>query len=454
VPLVLVFVALLGGVIGYFDFGGRSFSFSWIDGVAVAVCIAGVVQVWRRRRIRLDLSLAAYAWILGTVGLQVVVLDGVWDLVGGASRFLVPALLVLGLSQLLPDDAAATKEPPWQWPWVIGGFGSVLGVWTVVQFVRGLLDPSREELYEVKNAVVVPMGASNYLGAFLLVALVVSATFTLRDRRHLLPCTLTGAGLLATLSRGALLALFAVATVSAIWSRARRTLVALAGLLLAVAAAAAVVTLLPPGGAAGDLTELPALGPPTAGAPLEATGQTRADDPVGARTGLSGVIGGEVRGRLHLFRSAWSAFLDHPLLGVGLNRVADTNAVDGVGHPNVHNLVLHSLAELGLLGTVAYLALYVLLVARIVRIPQPLERRALGTAVAALVLHAQVEAIASTRAAEVLLAVTLVLAATRSGYGVRLLPDTGAGGVHHRAGEGRTAEPGVRSSAGAATASS
>jgi hypothetical protein len=409
VPLLIVFAALLGGVIGHFDFGGRLFSFSWIDGVAVGVLAAGAVSAWRRRQVRLDPVLLAYAGILGVVALQVALFDGVWDLVGGATRFMVPTMLVAGLSQLLPDSARTAERPPWRWPMVVGAFGTTLAVWTTVQAARGFLDPARSELYEIKAAIVVPMGASNYLASFLLVAFVVSAAFVARDRRYLVPAAVCGIGLFATLSRGAMLALFVVVLLAAVLGRSRHVLAAGTAVVLGSAAVAVGLAVFPVSEPAAPVGPTPV--------PVTEAEQPDADEGSG-RNGLA-VLGGEVPGRLHLFRTAWTAFREHPVLGVGMNRVATTNAIDGIGHPNVHNLLLHSLVSIGLLGTAGYIALYVVLVLRIRRMPQRTERLALGFGLLALLLHAQVEAVAFTRAAEVLLAVMLCVAAVRTGVPVR-----------------------------------
>ncbi len=80
-------------------------------------------------------------------------------------------------------------------------------------------------------------------------------------------------------------------------------------------------------------------------------------------------IGADALGaRLHLWRSAWSGFLEQPLLGVGLEsfdllydrsfRAEDYLASGHAHHDRAHNVLLGALAETGVLGLAAYLAFW------------------------------------------------------------------------------------------------
>ncbi len=70
------------------------------------------------------------------------------------------------------------------------------------------------------------------------------------------------------------------------------------------------------------------------------------------------------RGRIYIYKAAWAIFRDHPWFGVGLGtfwlnweayRSPDLAGMPGVSH--AHNLVLHLLAETGLVGTTLFVTL-------------------------------------------------------------------------------------------------
>ena len=70
---------------------------------------------------------------------------------------------------------------------------------------------------------------------------------------------------------------------------------------------------------------------------------------------------------------------------------------------------------MGLLGTVPYLALWVLLAMRLYRMMPGAPRLALGLGAAGFFLHAQIEAVSFTRAGETVLAILLVTTAAHAG---------------------------------------
>jgi O-antigen ligase len=84
-------------------------------------------------------------------------------------------------------------------------------------------------------------------------------------------------------------------------------------------------------------------------------------------------------------------------------------------HVNAHNLLIHALVTTGLLGAIAYLALWWFLARRTTRsiLAGDPEGAALMAAAIALFVHAAAEALAYTRAVEALLAAMLAIAATR-----------------------------------------
>ena len=384
-PLTLVLAALLVGRLGGVSLAGREFVVSGIDVAAVLVGAAGLVVAWRRRSARVDVVVGAYAAMLAVIAIQVALLDDRAEIVGGSSRFVVPLLLVVGLSQLWPaastTDAAGTgtrsggpwppgERPAWRWPAQLAGFGVVLAAWVAVEVVAGVLDPARDRFYEIKNAVDIPLGASNYLAAFLLVAALVAGVHARRDRRLLVASVVASLGVLLTLSRGAVIAGLGTVALGALVGGSprtrRRVAVAVGVAAVAVGAFLAVVT--------------PDFGD-----------------------------------RAALYDRALDTFLAEPVLGHGLNRFEEVSAGLAAPHVNAHNLELHALATTGILGALAYLAIWGVLAVRLWRAGRGPERDALALAATALFLHAQVEALAYSRAVEALLAVLVVLAGTLPG---------------------------------------
>jgi hypothetical protein len=392
VPAV-VLASLLLGVAFTVELAGRPFVVSWIDLTAYAVGAAAVVCAVRRGRLVVDHALAAYAAFLLVVALQAAVAEQPLELLGGASRFVTAAAVLVAAGQAFGAAAGAppatptrSDRPPWVAPLL--AFGAVLGAWVVVRLLVALTDPALGGFYAVKNAVVTPLGASNTLAGYLVVPTAAGAVLARYDRRVLLPAGLSAAGVVATLSRGAVAALLVTALGLAGAALLRRRRAA----LLAVAGAVATVVVL-------------------AGAVVLAGGEPVAD------TRLGGVTAGSPDGRLALWRTAAGAVVDAPLLGVGLNRLPTVTAGLAQPHDHAHNLELHALAESGLVGGLAYLALWGLLAWRLWRArPGPL-RDALAAGALALFLHAQVEALSYQRGIEVLVALLLAAGAALPGAG-------------------------------------
>ncbi len=97
--------------------------------------------------------------------------------------------------------------------------------------------------------------------------------------------------------------------------------------------------------------------------------------------------GGTVRTRLFLWQTAWYAFTQHPLLGVGPGSFRSFYEIFPTLHLNrlfyfvkglsAHNLLLHYLAETGILGASALVALFVnqfRLARRVWKAPHPVNR--------------------------------------------------------------------------------
>lgn len=384
-PLGLVLVGLLSGAVGTAQLAGRPVTLNWIDLVGVGLLLVATRRALHRRQFVVDRAVVAYGLFLAVAAVQVVVRDDPAEILTGMVRFALAAAVLIALEQLLPtltDEGAADaslqpQDGRWHWPVWLASFGAVLAVLVLLDSATAYLVAGKRDFYDLKNAVAVPLGASNYLAAFLMVTLVTTVVHVRRYRWLVAPAVLVLLGLVATLSRGALVALVATAVIAVIARWSER---------LAVGTAVAVAVV---------LTVAPLV------VPVETT-----DDLPGATA---------VFNRLEQFEASVEAFVDAPLIGVGLNRYQEVVVADASArHDNAHNLTLHALAETGLLGALSYLALWALLVARILRMDRCPTRTAIGLATTALFFHAQVEALAYTRAVDVLVAVMLALTASRA----------------------------------------
>lgn len=402
--IAVVLLALLAGTWGVVTVGPATVGLNPVDGVALALAVAGAVVAWRRRELRVDLAVLGYVALVLVALVQVLVLPEPWQVATGAGRLTVPALLLLGLSQLRPDRG-------WTTGFAVGG-SALVGL-VVVGLVRGAGDPAVASFYDLKHHVVTPLGASNLVAAVLVVAFLVllGAAFRAEEvrRSQVLSALalLAAVGLAATLSRGAAVAVGVTVLVGAVVVRSTRMVVVTAA--CAVVAAGSVVLLTSPlddgpttvvtAAAASDQAEA---------APPVVTGPTRLDavarSAAGARLGDRG----------HLARTAGRAVGDRPLTGVGLNRF-DTAAGHGLAHDHAHNLGLHVAATTGIPGLLAYLAVWALLVWRLVRLPSGPVRTAVALAAAGLFLHSQIEALVLTRTHEVLLALLLAVSGAQAG---------------------------------------
>jgi hypothetical protein len=379
--LAVLLASLLVGALLTVPVGGRGFVISGVDVAAVGLAVTGVVVARRRRQLVVDRAMLAYAGLLAVVVVQFVVVDDRLNLLGGASRFVGPVLILFGLSQLLRSDddvgLASGGGNELRWPELFAAFGGVLAIWIGVLLLRGLADPAAETFYDVKNTISMPLGASNYVAAFVLVPAVALVALGLWQRRYLAMAVLPVLGVVGTLSRGAFLG-FA------------------AGIVVAVAARI---------GAKAATVVAAALGSTVLVASV-ALGVLGTSIPVTAST---------VAGRLVLLEAAWDGFLANPILGVGLNNILEVTGSLAEPHVNAHNLLIHALVTTGILGAVAYLALWWMLGRRtaLSMFAGDAEAAAMAAAAAALFVHAAAEALAYTRAVEALLAAMLAIAATR-----------------------------------------
>lgn len=97
---------------------------------------------------------------------------------------------------------------------------------------------------------------------------------------------------------------------------------------------------------------------------------------------------GDVK-RLDLWAMAWDLFKRHPLLGVGPG--GSKYFVNTLDESNPHNFILGSLAEVGLLGTVPFLALIAMIARRAFALKPSAIHKALQISILATLLHGCVE---------------------------------------------------------------
>lgn len=71
---------------------------------------------------------------------------------------------------------------------------------------------------------------------------------------------------------------------------------------------------------------------------------------------------GEVRGKINIRIQLWNVGIEtigkHPVFGIGMNQIRQLPSV-GYERSHVHNHLLHTAAELGIPGLVAYLAILI-----------------------------------------------------------------------------------------------
>lgn len=368
---------LLVPPIAELDVGGEPVVVNGLDLAAFGLAVAGMFVAVRRRQLLLDRALVSYGAMCAVILVQIVrAPEAAATIAGGLSRFVAAGMVLFGLHQLAERPTA--QPPPadrrFGLAQLVGAFGIVLGAWVVVELVAALLSaPEGAAFYDVKNQVVVPLGASNYLAGFLVMPLVLAATHLAGSERRdttafwigvLVASTL---GVLATLSRAAWGALVLIGIVAVVQRMTRAAL----GRVVAWTAGATVVV-------------------------------SVALAVVGDR--VVGSVPSTVGSRLELIGTAWEGFLDQPILGVGINRLLTLTEGTAHVHDSAHNLTVHALATVGVVGAVIYAVLWTDLLRRSVDGPRS-EHWAV--ALLALFVMSAGEPLAFTRGIEVLLAVVL-----------------------------------------------
>ena len=334
------------------------------------------------RRWPLDGVGLAYLLAVVLALVQAATADDPAGILTAAVPYLAALATVLMVRAAGPHDDVSCSR--WFAGLVVGSV--LLAAWLVVALVGALPGAVGEPhgFYRAKVAVTSPLGDHNTAAGLLLPGIVAAAALAGGDRRWHVGLALTGAGLVATLSRGAALVLLAVAGLAWLVPGAR----GLRRRLLATALSVVVAVL-------GLAWLLDASPPP---------GATVGDGPVGA----------SVLGRVDLAVRGLEVGLEHPALGVGLGRYEEVAGDLPPPNDHAHQALTHALAE----GGVGLLAVAVvvpgLLAVRVVRLPVGTSRAVLALAGVALVGHAQVEILGGRLGYEVLLALLAGLATAHS----------------------------------------
>lgn len=381
VPVLLVAAAIVGGGAQEFTFGERTIGVNTAQIAVLLIAVLAVVRVVDTRRFRFDALTGAFAVLIALPVLQAL-RDGSTILdVGGAGRFVTVALLLLAMPQFARTDAetAALAQPDADqhaWDVAVVGMGVALGTWTLVKVVPTLND--QLGFYELKDAVSLPLGNHNYVAAMLVSALAITLIRRPgRDWLGLAVAVIT-LGLAVTLSRGGWLSAVAILAVLAVVRRDRGTarIALVLGVLMAVLLGVVVVA----GGSSDRLTAL--FSPATSS-------------------------------RIELWAASWDAFLEQPLLGVGITRFPEYMTEVRQPYQHAHSMVLESLAATGIVGAIAYLGYWAAIARRVLTLADRRLRLVIGLPLLGLFLHAQVDTLNYLLVYEVVVATLVGVAATQ-----------------------------------------
>ena len=356
---VLLWSLFLGGI--SIHLGGREPVFLYFD-VVLVLCLLYRV-FWK------GLWIGFSGWIL-RLGMFCLFVETLSALVNYRDVYKsLAAMKVLGCGLLV--YAIARKTPPT--PLMLSLWGAVAGILLLVNFHSVQFGEYQDEA-GLKDVIEIVLGRSNYVASILLL-LIPLAVATVSLHRGITRWVCAGcamlmlAGLIVTMSRGAMLAIVLAASLSV-------PLMYRAGLqikhaLLGLGLLALVVLSLP-----ADLLN--------ADATFIAYRFENAD-----------------QSRPELMQGAWDSFQENPVLGVGPGQLGKAIALHMMvpdydsQYMNAHNLVLDALAENGLPAGVALLAMVgiVLYRALLIAVRRPTTLNvALWVALLAAVVHNMMEA--------------------------------------------------------------
>jgi O-antigen ligase len=322
---------------------------------------------------------AAYlaAVLLGVV--QAVALGDPGRTARAALPFAVAGLVVVVVRAIGPRDDASLVV----WLHGVAVAGVLLAVWLSGAFLgalpAGIGEPAG--FYRVKVAVTSPVGDHNTAAGLLLPAIVASAAMGVRNVRWYWGLAATSLGLVATMSRGGVLALLAVAVAGWFLARNRRfRLLLLASGIVSVLLVLALAVVLD------------------------------ASPPADAELDQRGGLGASVVGRIDLVQRGLEVGSSRPLLGAGMGGFAEEAADLPQPNDHAHQLFVHAFAEGGMVLLAVAMAIPVALAVRVQRLPAGPGREVLALAGLGLILHAQMEILGGRIGYEVLMALLVGLA--------------------------------------------
>lgn len=379
VPVSLVALAVVSGGVIEFEVGGDTIGANTAQLAALAIALLAALRVWRRRRFRADvLVLAIASLVLVPVAQGLVRGEGPLAH-GGVGRLATLIVLLVAL----PQFSAAPLR--WRgrtvrWDVPLTAMGVALAIMALAKVIPASTDPTLG-FYDLKDVIQLPLGNHNYVAAILGASLAITLVRPLGRTWWTLAAAVIALGLVVTLSRGGWVAAAVVLVVLAATRRDRATVATVAG--LGVAALALLVVVVVAGGGATDR--------------------------------LAGVFSPATAARMDLWGASWQAFVAHPVLGVGMDRLPEWMSEVRQPYVHAHNLFLESLSTTGIVGTLIYLTYWAGAGLRAVRLPDFDHRLLVGLPLLALFVHAQIDSLSYFLVFEVVVATLVGVAGAHRG---------------------------------------
>ncbi len=400
VPVALVALAVVSGGVIEFEVGGDTIGANTAQLAALAIAVLASVRVWRRRQLRVDvlvLVIAALALVPMAQGL----VRGEGPLsTGGVGRLVTVAVLLVALPQFSASPLR-WRGSTVRWDVPLIAMGVALALMTLWKVIPALTDPTLG-FYDLKDVVQLPLGNHNYVAAILGASLAITLVRPLGRTWWTVAAAVIALGLVLTLSRGSWVAAAVVLVVLAATRRDRATVATVAG-LGTVALALLVVVVVAGGGSTDRLT---------------------------------GVLSPATAARMELWGASWQAFVAHPVLGVGMDRLPEWMTEVRQPYVHAHNLVLQSLSTTGVVGALIYLTYWAGAGLRAFGLPGLESRLLVGLPLLALFVHAQIDSLSYFLVFEVVVATLLGVAAAHPGAAlVREVRLPGATPTHGSPGE-------------------
>ena len=133
----------------------------------------------------------------------------------------------------------------------------------------------------------------------------------------------------------------------------------------------------------------------------------------GSSDRLTALFSPATSSRIELWAASWDAFLEQPLLGVGITRFPEYMTEVRQPYQHAHSMVLESLAATGIVGAIAYLGYWAAIARRVLTLADRRLRLVIGLPLLGLFLHAQVDTLNYLLVYEVVVATLVGVAATQ-----------------------------------------